>query len=234
MSDWGFGKKLNSQIADVPLNHLIWLNDYKTYGENSYVFQNKNILHELYESPISIWDFTVLSNVLDYANGNNKIGKVMSNLDCINVTSPENMNILENLLSNYGVFKQINDNGSLYAWREKFYTIDVVKSAMSALKAKFEKKRISITATGDYDIGSDGKIVLMDNVYFGKSGGGISGATTTISINICGYDYSVNHSTGNDTKYDICRIITNKITCHITGYYNTRYQVGYIDYYELN
>lgn len=50
MSDWSLGKKLNSQIADVPLNHLIWLNDYKTYGENSYVFRDKKILHELYKS----------------------------------------------------------------------------------------------------------------------------------------------------------------------------------------
>ena len=47
---WALGKKLNSQIADVPLNHLIWLQDYKTYGEDSYVFQNKDILHELYNS----------------------------------------------------------------------------------------------------------------------------------------------------------------------------------------
>lgn len=50
MSDWSLGKKLNSQIAGVPLNHLIWLNDYKTFGEDSYVFQNKDVLHELYKS----------------------------------------------------------------------------------------------------------------------------------------------------------------------------------------
>ena len=41
---------INSAALDTPLNHLIWLNDYKTYGENSYVFRDKDILHELYKS----------------------------------------------------------------------------------------------------------------------------------------------------------------------------------------
>lgn len=54
MSDWALGKKLNSQIADVPLNHLIWLNDYKTYGEDSYVFNDKDIWNELLQSYLLI------------------------------------------------------------------------------------------------------------------------------------------------------------------------------------
>ena len=48
MSDWvGIKKAINSDLS-TPLNHLIWLNDYKTFGEESYVFQHKDILHELY------------------------------------------------------------------------------------------------------------------------------------------------------------------------------------------
>lgn len=66
MSDWGLGKKLNSQIADVPLNHLIWLNDYKTFGENSYVFQNKDMLHELYRSPIAANDLSIYNEAFAY------------------------------------------------------------------------------------------------------------------------------------------------------------------------
>lgn len=59
MSDWALGKKLNSRIADIPLNHLIWLQDYKTYGEESYVFKDKDILHELYTSPIAVNDLAL-------------------------------------------------------------------------------------------------------------------------------------------------------------------------------
>lgn len=47
---WDEVKKAVNSDLSVPLNHLIWLQDYKTYGENSYVFQNKDILHELYNS----------------------------------------------------------------------------------------------------------------------------------------------------------------------------------------
>ncbi len=66
MSDWALGRKLNSRVADIPLNHLIWLNDYKTYGENSYVFQDKDILHELYRSPIAANDGKILDESLSY------------------------------------------------------------------------------------------------------------------------------------------------------------------------
>lgn len=66
MSDWALGKKLNSQIANVPLNHLIWLQDYKTYGVDSYVFQNKDILHELYSSPIAANDSTVFDEAYSH------------------------------------------------------------------------------------------------------------------------------------------------------------------------
>ena len=69
----GFSETLvgiNSAALELPLNHLIWLNDYKTYGENSYVFQNKDILHELYKSPTLIVDPYITIDALDYIFGN--------------------------------------------------------------------------------------------------------------------------------------------------------------------
>ncbi len=79
MSDWALGKKMNSQIADVPLNHLIWLNDYKTYGEDSYVFQNKDILHELYASPIAANDRGIFSEALSWIiEQNEQVGSWLS------------------------------------------------------------------------------------------------------------------------------------------------------------
>ena len=81
MSDWALGRKLNSQVEGVPLNHLIWLNDYKTYGEDSYVFQNKDILHELYKSHISANDISMLSQAFNFIFDNNqaRLGLWMSN-----------------------------------------------------------------------------------------------------------------------------------------------------------
>ncbi|MGN0337911.1 MAG: hypothetical protein ACI4EE_10500 [Lachnospiraceae bacterium] len=78
MSDWALGKKLNSQIADVPLNHLIWLQDYKTYGEDSYVFQNKDILRELLSNYIlSMNDPIILTDALNFALSNNEFSKAV-------------------------------------------------------------------------------------------------------------------------------------------------------------
>lgn len=58
---------VNSQGLSVPLNHLIWLNDYKTYGEDSYVFQDKNILYELYEDfCLSANDKSINANALQF------------------------------------------------------------------------------------------------------------------------------------------------------------------------
>lgn len=93
MSDWALGKKLNSRVADVPINHLIWLNDYKTYGENSYVFQNKDILHELYRSPISANDVKILGEAFTYITDNETsfIGKFLASAydlkDCASALS---------------------------------------------------------------------------------------------------------------------------------------------------
>lgn len=62
---WSEVKKINSDLG-APLNHLIWLNDYKTYGENSYVFQDKRILKELYASPIAANDVQIFIEAANY------------------------------------------------------------------------------------------------------------------------------------------------------------------------
>lgn len=57
---------VNSAALNTPLNHIIWLNDYKTYGENSYVFKDKRILKELYASPIAANDNAIYDDAYSY------------------------------------------------------------------------------------------------------------------------------------------------------------------------
>lgn len=74
---WGEVEKINSWAKKgVPLNHLIWLQDYKTYGESSYVFRHKDILHELYNSfKISMNDTKLKLETFEYIMGvNNNVG----------------------------------------------------------------------------------------------------------------------------------------------------------------
>ena len=47
---------VNSSALNVPLNHTNWLLDYKINGAKSYVYKDKDILHELYRSAISAND----------------------------------------------------------------------------------------------------------------------------------------------------------------------------------
>lgn len=111
MSDWGLGRKLNSQIEGVPLNHLIWLQDYKTYGEDSYVFRNKDILHELYLSTCALNDRTIGTDALNYAISQNKMGVALNKIYGLEKTIDwSNINTLEDLVANTDALVQVCSN----------------------------------------------------------------------------------------------------------------------------
>lgn len=106
------------------LNHMIWLNEYKTYGENSYVFQDKRLWRELCCSPIAVNDCYFMNNTLEYlaenstANANGVLSKMygcdsIKQLDCYTLDeilgSTEAMRILSQSLSFQAGVKNSND-----------------------------------------------------------------------------------------------------------------------------
>ena len=76
---------INSDFMNVPLDKLLHLTDYKMYGEDSYVFQQKELLYELYECTyLSMNDKELSAEALDYLLKNNKnIGEALSNVHSI-------------------------------------------------------------------------------------------------------------------------------------------------------
>lgn len=75
---WPEVYKINSDF-NSPLNHLIWLNDYKTYGQNSYVYNDKDKWSELLSDYLLCMnDFGVAQYSLEYANTHNQAGKAFS------------------------------------------------------------------------------------------------------------------------------------------------------------
>ncbi len=61
--------------------HGVWLNDYKTNGEKSYVFNNKDMWNELMQSRTALNDADISDLALQYAlNNNAHIGKVFGNI----------------------------------------------------------------------------------------------------------------------------------------------------------
>ena len=72
--------------VQVPTNHSIWLLDYKTYGENSYVFQDKDIWDELMNSRVAVNDKDIVSIVRKYFTDTGKDPlKMLCNMYGINI-----------------------------------------------------------------------------------------------------------------------------------------------------
>ena len=79
---WAEVSKVNGDFLNAPLDIKMHLADYKMYGEDSYVFQQKELLHELYEcSYLSMNDKELSAEALEYLLKNNKhIGEAFSNV----------------------------------------------------------------------------------------------------------------------------------------------------------
>ena len=78
---WDEVKKINSDMK-VPLDVYQYLNDYKLWGKESYVYQDKNKLHKLYETTVlSMNELKLNGEAFEYLTANNKhIGKALSNV----------------------------------------------------------------------------------------------------------------------------------------------------------
>ena len=76
---WAEVSKVNGDFLNAPLDIKMHLADYKMYGEDSYVFQQKELLHGLYEcTHISMNDRRISGEALEYLAKNNKhIGEVL-------------------------------------------------------------------------------------------------------------------------------------------------------------
>ena len=73
---------INGDFLNAPLDLKMHLADYKMYGENSCVFQQKELLHGLYECTyLSMNDKELSAEALEYLLKNNKnIGEALSNV----------------------------------------------------------------------------------------------------------------------------------------------------------
>ena len=70
---------INGDFLNAPLDMKMHLSDYKMYGEDSYVFQQKELLHGLYECTyLSMNDRRINGEALEYFIKNNKhIGEAL-------------------------------------------------------------------------------------------------------------------------------------------------------------
>ena len=76
---WAEVSKVNSDFMEIPLDVLMYLADYKMYGESSFVYQDKSKLYKVYEaSNISMNDSKVNGEALDYLLKTQNAGEVLT------------------------------------------------------------------------------------------------------------------------------------------------------------
>lgn len=79
------------------LNHMIWLDCYKTYGKNSYVYHDKNIFDELCRSKIAVNDPDMATDIMDLArDAETGVGKFLSQI--YGIAHPEELAALDTVV----------------------------------------------------------------------------------------------------------------------------------------
>lgn len=73
---WGKVKKINSDLT-TPLNALLWINDLKTYGKESYVYKSVDILMELVKYTVAVNDSVCNTLIIDGIQTQGIIGKFL-------------------------------------------------------------------------------------------------------------------------------------------------------------
>ena len=127
---------INSDFMNVPLDKLLHLTDYKMYGEDSYVFQQKELLYELYECTyLSMNDKELSAEALDYLLKNNKnIGEALSN-----VYSIERKDLLKSLRTMQAV---ASSSTAMQAVLSSSTAMQAVVSSSTAMQAVFSNEEM--------------------------------------------------------------------------------------------
>lgn len=188
-------KSVNTDL-NVPLNHLVYLNDYKTFGETSYVFRNKKLLHELYEDGLlCIHDSDICGEAMDYViQKNQKVGAYLAGAYDIKQTDTLNslktMNAVLNSATAMNAVAKGTSNWTT-AVKKNFFTAinnspERIKSVYSILKnTTYFTRKDSNWQDGVSGLNSYGKVSYAANgliACFLGSYGGNNNSTTNLFI----------------------------------------------------
>nr|DAU95676.1 MAG TPA: Tail fiber protein [Caudoviricetes sp.] len=100
---WAEVSKVNGDFLNAPLDVKMHLADYKMYGEKSYVYQIKDLLHEVYDFVyLSMNDKTIIEEAFNHIISQNKIvGKAFAAIYGIDSKeSFDGLNTLQAVLKN--------------------------------------------------------------------------------------------------------------------------------------
>lgn len=142
--------KQTIQIADKPtldeVKHMLWLSDYKTYGEDSYVFNDKSKLHELYEDyELSLKDLKIVTEAFDYLS---KRG--INIADIIKIIDPEfTASTFDEMISNEETVRNMLMNQTIMS------CVALSEIAMSAIVSNNDTMNYLYNASAAYENGGN-------------------------------------------------------------------------------
>lgn len=216
---------VNSHGLEFPSIHSTWLLDYKMKGVNSYVFKDKRILHELYESPISANDADIQAEAFDYIAANREsilgwwmsrnyglrdvagldscqsVSSIMANTDAISAVAASDFKDL------FLGLESVSTSFATTAWLKVTSANNDIMSFLEnsdAFKIAVAKNPDIQTATGscvEVVSGGPGTIITQSNVFVVSAVAGYASWSGDFSQGYTGYVKGTEHGTDSVKTY---------------------------------
>ena len=241
---WDEVKKINSDMK-VPLDVYQYLNDYRLWGEDSYVYQDKSKLHKLYETTVvSMNDLDLSGEALEYLTTANKhIGKALGSVYGIQrkdtLSTLSTMSAVAN--SSTAMSAVINSSTAMSAVANSSTAMSAVVASSTAMSA------VAASSTAMSAILNSPNCMLLQNTGLPDSRGGncygkfllVGSRSSTSCVDSCIPDYKSHVNAGYKlniqspkfgtvyTKIGVPNVPTNTIFTMLNDYGSGEYCIVY-------
>lgn len=169
--------------SDKTTKHGMWLNHYKKYSTESYVYNIKDIWDELMKSPVSINDVPLFDTVIKYCNTNGCLAIPLNNYEINPVSVDASIGTFNDLCGDMPSLRNVMGDPTLY---EKLLKVDGFQSAIDDMVASYDS--VTMTESGgqtwSYTIPCNGKLIYLEKITASVSTGSDSGTNKlTITAN---------------------------------------------------
>ena len=138
---WAEIKKAVNSDLNVPLNHLLWINDLATYGQNGYVAKNSNMVNDLLSSGLLLKNDVALAEYVKLFP--NEAKKLYTNSEFMKNISSQT-DIVANLLEDQNFVTELFKNAdNLKYILSNFKTARLISYKPEILKRTFNDSRVT-------------------------------------------------------------------------------------------
>lgn len=169
---WAEIKKAVNSDLNVPLNHLLWINDLSTYGKNGYVAKDSNMVNDLLSSGLLLKNDVALAEYVKLFPDEAK--KLYTNNEFMKSISSQT-DIVANLLEDQNFVTELFKNADSL----KYVLSNLKIARLISYKPEFLKRIFNDSRVTDFILSTDRLLfyLLSDN------------HTVSVNMNATGYQY---------------------------------------------